>query len=153
MSYARCLTCANMTAKKKKRKVKSRNSAYTSMVGGGYCSSALEIARSKWESGDTEPALDMIMEIVSKFPRSESAYRLMLHILVEEEYHPQDIIWCIERIKKIGRLSQREKKAEDRYGGRKMDLSLLTNLKVSFTVRIPPRARGRLPKVGVVAEH
>jgi len=98
----------------------SHNNAKLSRGGGSYCSSAVDMAKSRWQSGDPVFALDMIMRLTSKFPRYEPAYRLMLRILIEEGYHPRDIVSCLDRIKKLGRLRPRDKVE---YGIRKFELS------------------------------
>jgi superfamily II DNA or RNA helicase len=69
----------------------------------------MDAAQAKWRSGETTIALDMIMHLTSRFPGYEPAYRLMLDILVEENFHPRDIVWCLERIKKIGSLRLEDK--------------------------------------------
>jgi SNF2 family DNA or RNA helicase len=78
------------------------------------------MAKSRWQSGDPVFALDMIMRLTSKFPKYEPAYRLMLRILIEDGYHPQDIVCCLDRIKKLGRFRPRDKVE---YGIRKFELS------------------------------
>ena len=72
-----------MGAQRKKKKVKSRRSADLSIRGGSYCASALNMAESRWQSGDPDFALDLIMHLTSKYPKYEPAYRLMLRILNE----------------------------------------------------------------------
>ena len=106
--------------KGKKRKVISRNAETRSIGGRSFCSSVLDKARSRWRTGDPAFALNMIMEITSKYPRHEPAYRLMLSILIEEGYHPKDIIWCLGRLKKLGCLRPRDKLE---YGIREFELS------------------------------
>jgi hypothetical protein len=44
----------------------------------------------------------------------------MLRILIEEGYHPRDIVGCLGRIKKLGRFKPRDKVE---YGIRKFELS------------------------------
>jgi superfamily II DNA or RNA helicase len=105
---------------RKKRKVRSHNTADLSRGGGSYCSSAVDMAKSRWQSGDPDVALDMIMRLTSTFPRYEPAYRLMLRILIEEGFHPRDIVGCLDRIKKLGRFKPRDKVE---YGIRKFELS------------------------------
>ena len=109
-----------MGVKRKKRKVVSRSAEVRSIGGRSFCSSALDKAESRWRSGDSTAALNMIMEITAKYPRHEPAYRLMLRILIEEEYHPKDIIWCFGRLKKLGCLRSRDKLE---YGIREFELS------------------------------
>ncbi|RJQ53475.1 MAG: ATP-dependent helicase [Desulfobacteraceae bacterium] len=46
----------------------------------------------------------MIRGFTLRFPGYEPAHRLTLRILVEENYHPRDIVRCLERINKIGCL-------------------------------------------------
>lgn len=109
-----------MGAKRKKRKVISRSAEARSIKGRSFCSSALDKAVFRWRSGDPAFALNMIMEVTAKYPRHEPAYRLMLRILIEEEYHPKDIIWCFGRLKKLGCLRSRDKLE---YGIREFELS------------------------------
>jgi len=106
--------------KRKKKKVISRNAGGLSTVMRGYCSFAVDSAKAKWRQGEPGLALDMIMQLTSKFPKYEPAYRLMLRILIEEGYHPKDIIWCFSRMKKIGCLRPRDKVA---YGLKEFELS------------------------------
>jgi superfamily II DNA or RNA helicase len=106
--------------KSKKRKVISRGAEVRSIAGRSFCSSVLDMARSRWQSGDPVFALDMIMDITSKYPKHEPAYRLMLRILIEEGYHPRDIIGCLGRLKKLGYLRPRDKLE---YGIREFELS------------------------------
>jgi superfamily II DNA or RNA helicase len=106
--------------KRKKRKVISRSAETRSIGGRSFCSTVLDKARSRWRSGDPAFALEMIMGITSKYPRHEPAYRLMLSILIEEGYHPKDIIWCLGRLKKLGCLRPKDKLE---YGIREFELS------------------------------
>ncbi len=69
----------------------------------------LNMARAEWDADDHHAALTMLMEMTERFPRHLPAYRLMLEILLEEQYHPKDIAWCLGRIKKYGRLNERER--------------------------------------------
>ncbi|MCP4629261.1 MAG: hypothetical protein GY850_38020 [bacterium] len=109
-----------MGVQRKKQKVRSHNTADLSRGGGSYCSSAVDMAKSRWQSGDPDFALDIIMRLTSKFPRHEPAHRLMLRILIEEGYYPRDIVGCLDRIKKLGRFRPRDKVE---YGIRKFELS------------------------------
>jgi len=106
--------------KRKKRKVISRSAEARSIGGPSFCSSALDKAGRRWRSGDPAFALNMIMEITEKYPRHEPAYRLMLRILIEEGFHPRDIIWCFGRLKKLGCLRPGDKLE---YGIREFELS------------------------------
>jgi len=105
--------------KNKKRKVIPRH-VDLSRQGRSYYSSAMDMARSSWQSGDPEFALDMLLHITEKFPKYEPAYRLMLGIFIEEEYVPEDIVWCLGQLKKIGRLKPADK---IEYGIREFELS------------------------------
>jgi SNF2 family DNA or RNA helicase len=69
----------------------------------------LEAARTEWEAGDHRAALNLIMDLTSRFPHYVPAYRLMLDILLEEQYHPKDVSRCLGRIKKFGRLNEWER--------------------------------------------
>lgn len=109
-----------MGVKRKKRKVRSRKAPDLSQGGRSYCSSAVDMAKSRWDSGNPDSALDMVMYLTSRFPKYEPAYRLMLRILIEEGYHPKDIVWCLGRIKKLGRLRPRDK---IEYGINEFELS------------------------------
>jgi SNF2 family DNA or RNA helicase len=73
-----------------------------------YLSAILEAARTEWEAGDHRAALNLIMDLTSRFPHYVPAYRLMLDILLEEQYHPKDVSRCLGRIKKFDQFNERE---------------------------------------------
>ncbi len=105
--------------RKRENRISCKGGAF-SLKGQDYCATALGLARSKWDSGDHHAALDMIMQMTRRFPRYEAAYRLMLEILIEERFHPKDILWCLERIRKLGRLEPRDRLE---YGIQEFELS------------------------------
>lgn len=74
-----------------------------------YLSAILEAARTEWEANDHRAALNILMDLTSRFPRYVPAYRLMLDILLEEQYHPKDVSRCLGRIKKFDRLNEWER--------------------------------------------
>ncbi len=73
-----------------------------------YCTYVLTKAQAQWDEGDHHAALSMLMEMTERFPKYVPAYRLILEILLEEHYNPKDIAWCLNRIKKFGRLNEQE---------------------------------------------
>lgn len=85
--------------------------AYHTKVSSGqdYFAATLNMARAAWDRDDHNAALTILMEMTERFPKHLPAYRLMLEILVEEQYHPKDIARCLGRIKKHGRLNERER--------------------------------------------
>ena len=98
-----------MSKKNKTKRAASRDRKKTSHGGGSFPAHALHMVRSEWQSGNLDAAIEMLMQITLRFPRYEPAHRLMLRILIEEEYDPKDIVWCLARIKKLGRLRPRDK--------------------------------------------
>jgi len=90
--------------KKNTRKPAIQDNRNLSQAGGDFAAPAVDRARAVWKAGDTESALDMLMQITLKFPRYEPVYRLMLQILKNEDYHPKDMIWCLSRMQKLGLL-------------------------------------------------
>ncbi len=68
----------------------------------------LNMAREAWDAGDHHAAIAMLMEMTERFPKHLPAYRLILEILLQEQYHPKDVAWCLKRIKKFGRLNEQE---------------------------------------------
>ena len=98
-----------MSKKNKTKRAASRDRKKTSHGGGSFPAHALDMVRSEWQSGNLDAAIEMLMQITLRFPRYEPAHRLMLRILIEEEYDLKDIVWCLARIKKLGRLRPRDK--------------------------------------------
>ena len=109
-----------MGKKNKTKRAASLDRKKTSHGGGSFSAHAVDIARSEWQSGNLDAAMDMVMQITLRFPRYEPAHRLMLQILIEEGYHPKDVVWCLARIKKLGRLRPRDRVE---YGICEYDLS------------------------------
>ncbi len=72
-------------------------------------SRTVESARSQWFSGDKKGAVEELLKIVRRFPRSEPAHALLLEILIEEGCHPKDMEWCASRLQKIRPLRPRER--------------------------------------------
>jgi superfamily II DNA or RNA helicase len=98
-----------MDKKNKSKKAASRDWNKPPQGGQSLPAHAVSMARSVWESEGQEAAVDMLIQITLRFPRYEPAHRLLLQILIEERYHPKDVVWCLGRINKLGRLRPRDR--------------------------------------------
>ncbi len=69
----------------------------------------MESAQSLWENGEIEEALGTLHAAIYNFPKYEPAHHLMLRIMLEENYHPADVLWVLKQMNKIVRLGPKNR--------------------------------------------
>ena len=78
--------------------------------GRDYCEGCMALAESKWKRGKKAFALNLLRTVVRKHPEYAQSYRLMAKILIEEGEVGKEIVWCFERLRKLGALGPEDER-------------------------------------------